>query len=114
MIDTLDLKDSFRQLHPNQLEFTYFRNDCHSHLDRFYTSIQIQNQIGYIEHIPNFGTDHKFRVKITVANPSAIETSKDIWQMNNILLEDRKFIEALRSYINSGILVAKDIDPVKK
>lgn len=65
-------------------------------------------------HIPNFRTDHKYRVRITVTNTSVIETSKDIWCMNNILLEDKKFVELFRIFIKASIQSAKDIDLVEK
>lgn len=114
MSESLDLKDCFKQLHPDKNKYTYFKNNYHSRLDRFYSNYLLQNQITNIVHISNFGTDHKLSIKIMITNISAIESGKDIWCMNNIILEEKNFIESLRTFIKACIMETEDFDPVDR
>ena len=87
------LSDTFRYMHPNKREFTFFRsNAAASRLDRIYLSEDILDRVSFIEHIASL-SDHcgvfmgfDFSYSSRSNKDTGSPKSKIYWKLNTAIL----------------------------
>ena len=94
---TLQVEDIWRIKHPNKTQFSFqsARGDC-SRIDRIYASRSARGRITQAKIVPCVHSDHDsvhIQFKLT-----DIETGKGSWVLNQSVLEDPKFYEAISAF----------------
>ena len=90
--------DSFRHLHPDTPEFTFYSANSGSvaRLDRAYISDSLNGNLVNVEHPPNAYSDHTFLLASFDFNQAM--RGKGTWKLDNNLLEDDTFITAISNF----------------
>ena len=99
LVDSLDLQDTFRKLHPNRIDFTHTNSGDRraSRIDRCY--VPSVTQIQKHEHLENtlLFTDHKGLLIDLGTRPTFRKSPH--WKFNDRLLDDEQFRESILDLI---------------
>lgn len=109
LVDNNGLLDIWRFLKPNTEGYTFNAQRCSSRLDRFYLSTEYIRRAKEVHLIDTF-SDHrgimvKLKLELTPSYPP-------YWRFDNAMLNDKSFIEPLKSLIAQ--VAAEENDPIPK
>ena len=95
------LIDAGMTLNGNGLAFTWFGQGVGSRLDRFYVSKEMLNVVPSCVAMPLGLSDHDG--VILSVHRSANGKSRGLWKMNNELLKDSEFVNAMNDWMKKSI-----------
>jgi hypothetical protein len=87
LVNNFNLKDAFRHLFPNKIEYTFHRANSASRLDRFYIPASMLPHLVSASHHPQSFSDHCI-AEIVICIPDITRTNKPFlsrssyWKMN--------------------------------
>jgi exonuclease III len=93
--DMCGLSDSFRTIHPNMRNFTYFRGLRRSRIDRVYTNLK---DIVTIQHFPVSFSDHQGIIAKFKMNETGTKFGRGFWKLNVSLLNDNETIKDVETF----------------
>ena len=95
-----DLCDIFRVHNPDMKLYTWRRKTPSKkrRLDYFLISNQLQDQIDQVDIIPLIQSDHS-TLKLKICGAKYSSKGPSYWKLNNSLLQDKVFIELMKSEI---------------
>ena len=95
-----DLCDIFRVCNPDMKRYTWRRKTPFKQrrLDYFLISDQLQEQIDQVDIIPSIQSDHS-TLKLKICRTKCSSKGPSYWKLNNSLLQDKVFIELMKSEI---------------
>ena len=100
MISENDLCDIFRVRNPDMERYIWRRKtpfkQCR--LDYFLISDQLQDQIDQVDIVPLIQSDHS-TLKLKICGAKCSSKGPSYWKLNNSLLQDKVFIELMKSEI---------------
>ena len=100
MMSENDLCDIFRVRNPDMKHYTWRRKTPFKQrrLDYFLISDQLQDQIDQVDIIPSIQSDH-LTLKLKICGAKCSCKGPFYWKLNNSLLQDKVFIELMKSEI---------------
>ena len=100
MMSENDLCDIFRVRNPDMKSYTWCQKtpfkQCR--FDYFLISDQLQDQIDQVDIIPSIQSDHS-TLKLKICGAKCSSKGPSYWKLNNSLLQDKVFIELMKSEI---------------
>ena len=95
LVSGLGLTDVFRCFYPRKREFTFFRpNTAPSRLDRFYVSLNLNNQVTSVRHVASLSDHHGIyfdaSLDIIKVPVDASSCKSSYWKLNNMILKDEE------------------------
>jgi exonuclease III len=108
LMDTLDLKDPWREINPIIKRYTWRQPTPlkQARLDFFLISHNILHAVECCEIIPSILTDHSMiTLTITLSN---IQRGRGFWKFNNSLLHDKDYVKLVKSTIKATLDEYKD------
>ena len=99
----LNLTDAWRYVHPNEVEFSFFRSSSASRLDRFYVSSHLVQHLKSSEMVPVPFSDHCI-VTLSIQSPErlcSLPYGRGTWKLNSSLLHDPNVIKELETLYKS-------------
>ena len=100
MMSENDLCDIFRVRNPDMKRYTWRRKTPFKQrrLDYFLISDQLQDQIDQVDIIPSIQSDHS-TLKLKICGAKCSSKGPSYWKLNNSFLQDKVFIELIKSEI---------------
>ena len=98
MLETHNLEDIWRTLHPIEYDFTYYSGSgiSWSRIDRFYTSRSARGSVKDCSITPFPLSDHK-KVVLTL-DFSNIKIGPGVWQLNTSVLKEKPFYDTIEKF----------------
>ena len=93
LVNNFNLKDAFRHLHPNKIEYSFHRANSASRIDRFYIPANMIPQLVTASHHPQSFSDHCI-AEMVICVPDILATKKSFiprssyWKMNVDTIDD--------------------------
>ncbi len=100
IIETIDLCDIWRSLHPVKRTYTWHQNSpfVMCRLDFFLISKSLVKYVKQCEIIDGRKSDHRIvRLKLSLGN--VIQRGPGFWKLNNSLLEDKTYVQDIKEII---------------
>ena len=102
LIENFNFSDTYRLLHPNGGDFSFYRPNCAaSRLDRFYVPQNLVGNVISVSYQASLG-DHK-GVCMEMSLPDLMEipapplSSSPYWKLNTAILKDEDFLENFKN-----------------
>ena len=102
-INDYALIDTWRTLHPNELEYTWSRNNplkC-GRLDMIFVNAELISSVRDVIIKPGYRTDHC--VVVMHMQLTEIDKGPGIWKFNESILQDTEYVSIVKSTINNTI-----------
>ena len=95
----MDLTDCFRDLYPNYRRYTWHARGKSSHLDYWFISEHLLNELKSYNISPGLHSDHSIlKIELGISNHTR---GKGIWKFNNSLLHDNTYIAEVKKIIQN-------------
>jgi hypothetical protein len=92
------LKDAFRVIHKNKVEFSFREGPVHVRLDRFYISGDLAQWVDKMKHTPCTVSDHYYAdLEFKAIDYNTNKYGPGFWKCNVEVLKDKNFISALET-----------------
>ena len=98
-IEKYNLLDTWRELHPDGKEFTWFRQNPlkYGRLDMVFINSELKSNITKCDIVPSYRTDHH-SVTWSIREQN-LERGPGIWKFNESLLNDVDYVESIKCCI---------------
>ena len=97
LLESMELSDCFRILFPSLRRYTWHSRGKSFHLDYFFISEHLLNDLESFKILPGLHSDHSIlKIKLVNSNPTR---GKGIWKFNNSLLHDINYVTEIKKII---------------
>ena len=117
-IEELDLIDVWRHRNTDTKKFTWSKFDRKLHtlswsrIDMFLISSCLMNKVSKCEILPGYASDHSI---ITLElNLGEQKRKPGYWKLNNMLLQDEKYVNIINEGIDKTLGMFEHLDPSRK
>ena len=113
IISEYDLCDIFRVRNPDLRRFSWRQKTplIQRRLDYIFISSELQEDVSEININPSIGSDHSI-LHLNISLNKYVNRGRGYWKFNNSLLEDKRFVEKIKSHIQDVIQETFDLpDP---
>ena len=117
-IEELDLIDVWRHRNPDTKKFTWSKFDRKSHtlswsrIDMFLIPSCLMNKVSKCEILPGYASDQSI---ITLElNLGEQKRGPGYWKLNNMLLQDEKYVNIINEGIDKTLGMFEHLDPPRK
>ena len=113
-IDTFNLKDIWRLININGIDFTYSKNSpfVARRLDYIFTSEKLLHTVQNVEHIINSYSDHK--IVVATISPNIFKRGISFWKMNTSILSDEIYLQQMNDHIDNFLVsIDQDQNPIE-
>ena len=113
IISEYDLCDIFRVRNPDLCRFSWRQKTplIQHHLDYIFISSELQEDVSEININPSIGSDHSI-LHLNISLNKHANRGTGYWKFNNSLLQDKSFVEKIKSHIQDVTQETSDLpDP---
>ena len=93
MIETFDLKDTYRHFYPDKRRYTWRRTNPIKQARLDYFIVSMLDLISNSKIIPGYKTDHSIIQIVVCLN--TFTRGRGIWKCNTSLLKDKKYVNLI-------------------
>ena len=114
-MNTANVVDTFRELHPTLRSFTFKRGRNYaSRIDRVLISRDIMPRVSSVTHKAGIGSDHTHGPTVTLRKCARVKKGSETWRMNNTAMHSTELVADLNLLIcNMRDHLVNIRDPIK-